>query len=358
MRLLIVIILSAYVLSCAGRTSEEAKTHYPLSLIQREMPGSTVLPPDKLGLYADYMSEGPVIPGLFNGAIPQGMAYWGREDTLFISNYMLNDWPGALTLISMDDQKQKKTLWLYNHDGLPHKDHLGGVAVVGDTLWIASGKYIYQLSLNLISEADDNAMITLNPPLFSEVKGSFAGTFEEYLIVGEFRNRRRQYQTHASHTYKISGKGFNYALMAAFKADPDSGTLLSGRSGAGEVQPDFFFSIPDEVQGAAFIDDHIVLSQSYGRRNSSRLSIYRSPLEKEPDDMFSLSDGSTVPVWILDHTNLVKVSTLPPMSEGIADYDNSLAVLFESGSKKYRRTAYLPQDRIHFLDLEFLDILN
>ncbi|MFO7850236.1 MAG: hypothetical protein R6V67_09775 [Spirochaetia bacterium] len=356
--LLILTFISTHIISCAGGSSEDAKSHLSVPLLQRELPGGANLPQDDFGTYAQYTGMGPLIPGILEGAVPQGMAYWDEEDTMIISNYMYNDRPGVLTLVSMEEQEQIKTVWLQNHDGLPHKDHLGGLAVLGNTLWIASGRYFYHLPLQEISRADDNAILTLPPPMYSEVTASFASNFGEYLLIGEFRNSRRQYQTPASHSYRTAGGGYNYALMAAFETEPYSGTLINSLSESGEVQPEFFLSIPDEVQGAAFVEDRIILSQSYGRRRTSRLSVYRSPLSGEADATFTLKDGSEVPVWFLDYSNLQKVSTLPPMSEGIVDYYGSLAVLYESGANKYRRSAYLPQDRIHLLDLEFLDILN
>ncbi|MFP4491858.1 MAG: hypothetical protein ACLFNZ_10310 [Spirochaetaceae bacterium] len=362
-KLIVLISAAAHFSSCAGELKED-KTSYPMPLVQRQLPGGTHLPAGTLGNYSDYVGMGPLVPGILEGAVPQGMAYWAEEETMIISNYMYNDRPGVLTLVSMKEMEQNKTIWLNDNDGMPHKGHLGGLAVLGENLWVASGNHFYSLPLDLVSETEDNGILTLPPPLRSEVTGSFASNLGEYLMIGEFRNSNRQFQKPASHTYKTSGGGFNYALMAAFKTEADTGVLLSDRTPGGDVKPEFFLSIPDEVQGAAFLGNRIILSQSYGRRRPSRLSVYTSPLsgkqagepEGKPDDTFTLEDGSEVPVYFLDYSNLEKVSTLPPMSEGIVDYYGSVAVLFESGSVKFRRGAYLPQDRIHLLDPEFLDI--
>ena len=51
-----------------------------------------------------------------------------------------------------------------------------------------------------------------------------------------------------------------------------------------------------------------------------------------------------------DNTNLE--ITAPPMSEGITEYQGAIAVLYESGSDKYRNTAKNPQDRIEILKIE------
>ncbi|MFW6011349.1 MAG: hypothetical protein ACOC8Q_02455, partial [Desulfosalsimonas sp.] len=83
----------------------------------------------------------------------------------------------------------------------------------------------------------------------------------------------------------------------------------------------------------------------------SYLSFYRNPLFKKEQDTFRFENGKKVPVWHLDGSNHVKTMTAPPMTEGIANFQGELAVLFESGSDKYRRNARLPQDRIQILDI-------
>ncbi len=185
----------------------------------------------------------------------------------------------------------------------------------------------------------------------------FAASSENFLYIGEFRNQRKRYQTKPSHVYTTPDGGKNFALMACFAVDEQSGDIQKTPGSPGlpdTVYPSFFISIPDEVQGAAFFDKHVVLSQSYGRRNISRLSVYRNPFGSMPVDFFSFTNIFRVPVRHLDGTNHVKTINAPPMTEGIAVARDSLAVLFESGAGKYRKSAWLPQDRIQLLDLAML----
>ncbi len=186
------------------------------------------LPEDTFAEYLNYAHPGPVIPGLFQAAIPQGLAYLPEADLFLISNYMFDGRTAALTLTPA---------------------------------YPSPGDYVY---------------------------------------------------------------------------------------------PDFFISIPNEVQGAAFIRDHIVLSRSYGRTNNSRLSVYKSPLDEPPDHTFAFPNGRTVPVYLLDESRHRNTISAPPMTEGISVFSGTLALLFESAADKYRRTARYPQDRIHLISADII----
>ncbi len=90
-------------------------------------------------------------------------------------------------------------------------------------------------------------------------------------------------------------------------------------------------------------DNNIYLSQSYGRKNNSRISVYSNPLEGFADNNFVIEKNLIIPVWILDEDKLIIEIISPPMTEGIADYKGAIAVLYESGSDKYRSTAKTPR---------------
>ncbi|KAF2956718.1 hypothetical protein AS160_04540 [Marinitoga sp. 38H-ov] len=109
------------------------------------------------------------------------------------------------------------------------------------------------------------------------------------------------------------------------------------------------FSIPDTVQDIEFIDNYIVLSRSYGRKNDSVLEFYLN--EEKPHTTINFLNKK-IPVWFLD--NLVKKINILPMSEGITKIDNSLYILFESAALKYIHSGKYPTKYIWKLDLEKL----
>lgn len=320
-------------------------------LIQREIGKNEGLPEKEFSDYMTFAGRGPVIPGLVHGFIPQGMEYLPEHESVVISNYMLGDRASALTLVSMQDGELEKVLWLHNKDGSRHRGHMGGVAATKKHLWLASGKYFYKIPLEKITKATEDPGLSLGIPLSTEVKCSFATASGSVLYIGEFRTWGRRYSTKTSHTYKTAHGSRNHALMAGFVLDEQTDSIKASMIESKTAYPSFFISIPDKVQGAAFMGEYVILSQSYGRKNNSYLSFYRNPLFKKEQDTFTFENGEKVPVWHLDGSNHVKTISAPPMTEGIANFQGELAVLFESGSDKYRRNARFPQDRIQILDI-------
>ncbi len=320
-------------------------------LVQQEMTAEDSGFLEEYSLYNSIREEGPIIPGIFQGAIPQGMAYYKSEDIMLVSNYMFDGRPSCITAISMSDGSLEKTLWLLNPDKTPHKGHVGGLAVSRNYLWIASGKGVYYVSLESIQYQKDNTSITMEGFISTEVKGSFSTYSDGILWVGEFTSRDGSYTTPGSHHFKTGKNNTNHGWLAGYILDIESDMINPDNNIDGISFPDYVLSIPDEVQGAAFLDGKIILSQSYGRRNNSRISVYSDPLSRLPLDSVTVGDGRVIPVWILDTENLEMKIIAPPMTEGIADFNGSIAVLYESGSDKYRVTARNPQDRISMLKI-------
>ncbi len=346
--------------------AKSAPASRPPSLLQTEMEieaAMKTLPAKTFAEYLSYAHPGPIIPGLFQGAIPQGLAYLPQANRFLVSNYMFDGRTAALTLIAAspiqeDTQETRpKTIWIYNHDGSRHRGHMGGVAVSKSTVWIASSAHFYRMSLSDILNAENGADLKLPKPLSTEVTCSTAAYSQGVLYIGEFRSSDGSYSTPESHAFSGGDGHQNQALMAAFKLDGATDPLSPLRIDESQIDetyvyPDFFISIPDEVQGAAFIRDHIVLSRSYGRTNNSRLSVYKSPLNETPDHIFTFPNGRTVPVFLLDDTRHYNTISSPPMTEGITIFTDTLALLFESAADKYRCTSRYPQDRIHIISAE------
>ncbi len=58
----------------------------PLPIIQQAMADTSPNTPAEYREYADLAEDGPIIPGLFQSAVPQCMAYHPDEELMFISN--------------------------------------------------------------------------------------------------------------------------------------------------------------------------------------------------------------------------------------------------------------------------------
>lgn len=299
--------------------------------------------------FAQMQSDGPVIPGLSQQLVPQGMAYWAEEDLMIISCYMSDGTAGALTVVDWETGLLQKTLYLHNADDSPHTGHLGGLAISKAHLWIASDPGIYPISLSVVTEAEDNARLLLPSVIPTETNAMFATSTEGVLWIGEFTRSDGNYPTDRSHHLAgRDGKTYNgwlggYALEEA--TDLTSGSFTP----SDKLQPAVILSIPFDVQGAVITEDYILLSTSYGRKNNSRLLIYENPLAQPPHTTAELVSGESVGVWFLDDLNFRAQIPIPPMSEALVRYEQSIAVLFESAAEQYRSSAYNPVDRIQLL---------
>ncbi len=293
--------------------------------------------------------EGPLIPGLNQQLIPQGMAYWVDEEMLIISNYMDDFTAGALTLIDMESNLLKAVHYLFNADGSPHKGHLGGLAISREYLWIASGPGIYAVPLTVLSAAENHGAIILPEPVLTETKASFATFHDGVLWIGEFVSADGNYTVSKAHHVKTRSGAVNKAWMGGYRLDAVSDMLSDTYTADGKLVPDYIISIPNEIQGAVFADYRLFLSASYGRRNNSRLLIYDSPLDEPAHKILDLTKQSPTPLWFLDTLNRYDEVTLPPMSEAAVLYGERIAVLFESASIRYRGSASNPVDRVYLL---------
>jgi len=293
-------------------------------------------------------TEGPLIPGLFQDLVPQGMAYIEERKEFVVSNYRKDRRPGALSLVSSETGEMVSYYFLYNNDGSPHTGHLGGVATGEGYLWISSGSGVYYLPLSVFNEAQSGEALYLSPKVETETKGSFATFSVGYLWVGEFTRANGDYPV-PPHHWREDGKGRkNRGWLGAYSPEK----LLEE---ADVHFPEIILSIPHEIQGAVVEEDRIYLSASFGRKNKSRLLVFPNPLGSDPHETFNSTSGAAVPLWILTEGEALDRMILPPMSEAVVLYGDTLAILFESAARKYRDTALYPLDKLQFIPLDVLE---
>ncbi|MEM8672035.1 MAG: hypothetical protein AAGG48_31250 [Planctomycetota bacterium] len=290
-------------------------------------------------------SPGPVIPGLRQGAIPQGLAYVDAPKKFLITHYF-EDAASCLSVVNASSGELESYATLQDESGQPHRGHVGGVAVLEDSLFVASDQYVYQYNVaDVLSEnlADDSATakpirVTATASRKCETQASFCTATPSLLLVGEFAYGRK-YPTDSSHHLDDRKGVRKYAWVCGYdKSDP---------MGA----PVCILSVRQKVQGMCVSGDRVFLSLSYGRANRSQIVIYRNPIGEAAHRTVSLSDGSDVPLWFLDGANYLGEIDFPPMSEGIAMVGHELAVLSESGANKYLFGGKGPLDRVLLLDV-------
>lgn len=165
--------------------------------------------------------------------------------------------------------------------------------------------------------------------------------------VGEFVFLEKGFKGDPLHSMKDRKGAMKYAWVAGYDLDANE-DLAGGPS----PLPAAILSVRQKVQGIAFLEGHILLSMSYGRKDHSTLAVYKiHPGGKENPHDSAQVRGKAVPVWFLDGLNKIGQDIdFPPMSEGITAVKGRLGVIFESGAEKYKTAGHVPLNNIILLD--------
>ncbi|WP_054955203.1 glycerophosphodiester phosphodiesterase family protein [Paenibacillus dakarensis] len=303
----------------------------------------------------DISEDGPVIPGLKQDLVPQGLGYYPEKNWILAVNYMDDGRPGTLSVLNEASGELLKSVILMNEDGTPYTGHAGGVAVSPGYVWIASEEYLYQIKLMDLIDAEDNDEIQFIDTVPVPVQASFNYYADGVLWVGEFYEKT-SYPTDPSHHMTNRTGETYYAWMAGYTLDQTTGSISSedwSTGSATPATPDMVLSIPGKVQGAVVREDGVILSTSWGRGNDSLLYWYNNQLQESAHSAANIN-GREVPVWFLDaqaekqHNSRLNIV---PMSEGIVDVGGELYVQLESGATKYRYTTTYIMDRMIKINL-------
>lgn len=205
------------------------------------------------------------------------------------------------------------------------KPHLGGIAYdpVGKNIWLtgenSSGSALMSVSMSAIKKQRGNKPIAyqqvINLPTIE--RASTVTYFDNQLFVGFFNN----YDRGKVAAYPLARSGVFKNSIASDKIKSVTGQA-TWSMGSGSTTMD------QQIQGIAFYNDLILLSQSYGGQDSK---LYIFPVSA---------------INNLDEKNAQKVIDFPPYLEQITVQNGQLLCLFESGSKMYARDSIMVMDRI------------
>jgi hypothetical protein len=296
---------------------------------------------------------GPTIPGLAQGAIPQGLAYWKKQNWFLISHYFEDKAdPSVVTAVDARTGSLVRCLTLVEAGNKAHKGHVGGLAVSDKYLWVGSGPVLYRVPLAAIVAARPLDHLQLQPLFEPECTASNVAYHDKRVWVGEFVLRERGRMGDPAHEQTDRKSTKKYAWVAGYALDGNENVI--GAAGGKAPPPAAVLSVRQKVQGMAFLGDHIFLSMSFDRKDDSTLAVYKNPLPGELSSPHRMvkpkAGGKEVPLWFLDGLNRVGDDLdLPPMCEGITAYGDSLALVFESGAEKYQEGGRGPIDTVVFL---------
>lgn len=276
--------------------------------------------------YEDFneFSEAAAIPGLNEGAVPQGLANYtsympavdGKEqknmqEYYFISAYMKKG-PSRI-YVTGSRTGYVGYVNLANEDGSDYTGHCGGIATNctpssgSGTLWVVSEGRVYCAGkssdkyLNIAEEviekaaSDENKTVRFTAGFNANCNADFCFYYdydgnplsrhvtEDKLYVGEFY-RRGSSETDAGHHITTKNGSHNKAFVYEYKPDFTSKyglQTLTADNIADEYKVpkiQYVFSVPEKIQGFARVCDssstsaikgELVLSQSWGLSNSS-----------------------------------------------------------------------------------------
>lgn len=304
------------------------------------------------GPFFDAKREGPVIPGLRQGLVPQGLEYLPAKDWLLVSGYR-DDGSSLVTIIHAATGDLVKSVSFVNRSGSVYRGHAGGVAVSAQHLWISSGEQVHYVKLDKVIDADNGAEILFDGHLPVDARGSFVSVTDGILWVGDFA-REASHPTAEHHHMRNRQGGQHRGWVAGYVLDPVTDLIPTSRpkNQNGAYIPDYALSIRDKIQGVSLVGDYILLTESYGRNNVSHLFVYKNPLS-EPHHTTATVNSVEVPVWFLDNHTLVKTWVLPPMVESVALRFDEIYISFESAALKYLDGSYA-LSRLQIVDADVL----
>lgn len=266
----------------------------------------------KFVIYSDYYAIESSLcknPGLSDGFVCQGIAAVDGQDRILVSGYMKG---GEGSRVYVTDLEDRSYYVLLHRDGVPFTGHAGGIAVTGDTVYIASEGRVYTLPLSFILNANNGDGVNIGQGTEVNNKASFIYTDDELVYVGSFAYPEKGYE--GKHEFNTA-EGTHVAICSAYKPDDLS-------------VPVCVYTIRQKVQGICFTPDgKVVMATSYGLADSV---YYVYDLDLAANSGLTL-DGA--PVYYLDCAE--KEVKGPAMAEGLDYFGGKVITLTESASDKY-----------------------
>lgn len=280
------------------------------------------------------------MPEIEKGFVPQGFCFIDSENLFAVTYYGTNDENSIVAFIDAASGERIKTVKLVYEDGTPCRSHAGGIADIGDSLFISSGKSVRRLRIADALAAPDYSEAAFCGTLATHMQASYLCSYENILFVGQYYSFTLDgaYDTPADQRiYTPSGKR-HYAMCEAYDLS-DTDAVLE----AGEAVPIAAFSMPNRVQGIAYDGKAFTLSISSGIFAASPLEKYE--LKSFESDYVINLGGNDVPLIFICKDRLLSKTMQPPMMEGIDCRNGGIAGIFESCADKFSaalvRTPYI-----------------
>ena len=288
-----------------------------------------VLNVGKFGIYHNYYTIREVVctnHGMNDNYVSQGTAVTDDGKYVITSGYMSDKTHSRIyiTNIATDETKYVK----FTRNGEKNTYHFGGVAVSGDTLYLASASKIFPISLEDCFTKD---VIDLGEGIKTNNSASFIFADGSYLYVGEFFDGN---SNKTDNHIEYNNVEYN-AITTVYEIDD-------------LTKPVKVIGIRDKVQGfAVSTAGGILLSTSFGL-TSSKFYYY-----KESNIVNTNTTYNDIPLYVLENHNLLFEG--PAMAEDLDYHDGKFYTNFESSCNKYFfGKLFVSTDKIVALEVEEL----
>jgi len=268
----------------------------------------------KFVIYSEYYDIKEDIcknPGINDNFVQQGISVLEEKNLILVSGYMSDDTASRVYITDMDSNAYYLTL---EYNGEIFTGHVGGICNTNGIVYIANGKNVYKVSLDILLEAEKNSSISIEKCAELNHKASYIYTDDNYIYVGEYRDEKNGFKT--NHSFKNDNGAicgvYNINQFATYKEE--------------ELVALKYFVVSDYVQGFCLLSDgSVVLSTSHGL-NDSVYYVYENPKDK---------DGEIYGSDLYHLEKLEKKINGPAMSECLDFSNGKVYTLTESASNKY-----------------------
>ena len=273
-----------------------------------------------------YASQEFAIPGLEDNFTPQGLTYNEANNVYVASGYLSDGGASRVYVIDGEDVKY----FTLKVDGSDYVGHCGGIATYGNFGYIVGEKTIYIFNFTEALALENGKSINCLETIDAPNGADFIHIDDNgILYLGEFYHEKK-YPTAEKHHITLQDGLVNPAITYAYRTNNNPASYNFDFA-----NPNFAISTTEKIQGMAISQDgNIILSKSWSLSDSSIL-VYDSLNNIGSTETFDYN-GSQIPLYILDSSNLIKEVVAPSMSEEIVVVNNKLYVLFENACAKYK----------------------
>lgn len=344
-----------FALSIYGAPTLTVGTEASTKLTQTEVV-SGKLPIDlQLSEFNKHSEEGFIIPGLYEGFIPQGIFYEEENDIFLISGYYKDKVQPSRVIVVDGEGNFVKSVGCLTLKGNKATGHFGGIAAFKNNVYVATTSVTHVLSLSEILSAEDDGYVHIQKELYTDTTCSYVNVCDGVLYIGEFTDITIDDVKGATNIYtsKLGEKFFSRCNAFILDENGVYGIKTDRIDEEGNLTPDFAVTTPFKVQGMVRMPDgSFVFTASSTAITNSRVYKYKDVTKGEPDEIIKVDD-TDVPLYFCDIFDKTGSYRVPTFLEEITLYkDGSVYIITESAASAYIKESKNPIDNVIKWDIE------